>query len=233
MKIDPQLKGWIKDVGEVVVTLLAIIILSSALLGPKMLIPLVAVTSESMLHKSDSWRAWLLAENVSENTLNSFPMQGGFAMGDMIVTITPNKGGTIHGLFSDTSLGDVVIYNRDRQHNPGAPPIIHRIVGVVEVKDWNITSVNGTLDCLTEDDFRNEYVPNVRGCVLGLQCPYSSYPATGDFRFYVTKGDNNPRSDQCINIALPVTDSQLTARGWFVIPYVGWLKLILNMFIPL
>jgi hypothetical protein len=233
MRIDPQLKGWAKDIGEVILTLGAIILLSSALLGAKMLIPLVAVTSESMLHKSDAWRIWLLAGNVSKSTVDRFPMQGGFAMGDMIVTISPDKGGTIHGLFSDTSLGDVIIYNRDRLHTPNAPPIIHRIVGVIQVKDWNITGVNGTLDCMTEDDFLSTYIPNVRSCVSGLRCPYTSYPTSGDFRFYVTKGDNNPRSDQCINISLPVTDAQLTARGWVVIPYIGWLKLILNMFIPL
>lgn len=233
MNIDPKIKGWIRDIGEVVAVLALIIVFSKLLLGANMLIPLVAVTSESMLHTSDAWEQWLLSHNVSDERIQSFPMGGGFARGDMIVTITPDGRGTIHGLFSDTKLGDVVIYERDKLHSFGAPPIIHRVVGVVEVKDWEVYSIEGTLDCLAFEGFQGEYIPHVKGCVEGKRCSYASFPKTGDFRFYVTKGDNNPGSDQCSNIALPVTDAQLTARGWIVIPYLGWLKLILNVFIPL
>lgn len=233
MGIDPKIREWIRDIGEVVAVLALIILFSKLFLGAKMLIPLVAVTSESMLHESDAWEHWLLSHNVSEGVIDSFPIQGGFAKGDMIVTITPDGKGTIHGFFSDTTLGDVVIYERDRIHSFGAPPIIHRVVGVVEVRDWEVYSTEGTLDCLAVDDFQGEYILHVKGCVEGERCSYASFPETGDFRFYVTKGDNNPGSDQCSNLALPVTDAQLTARGWIVIPYLGWLKLILNAFIPL
>jgi hypothetical protein len=233
MKIDPKLRGWLKDIGEVALTLAAIIILSKLFLGAGQLIPLVAVTSDSMLHTSDSWRSWLLSQNVSEDAVKSFPMQGGFATGDMIVTITPNGGGTVHGLFSDTALGDVVIYERDMRHSPGSPPIIHRIVGVVTVRDWRVSGTEGALDCLSEGDLEETYLPQVKACSAGMYCPYYHYPSSGNFRMYVTKGDNNPRTDQCLDIALPVTDSQLTSRGWISIPYIGYLKLILNMFVPL
>ncbi|MBN2015161.1 MAG: hypothetical protein JW778_08275 [Candidatus Altiarchaeota archaeon] len=233
MNVDPKIKGWIRDICEVIVVLALIIILSKLLLGPKMLIPLVAVTSESMLHTSDDWQRWLLSHNISEDMIASFPIGGGFAKGDMIVTITPDGGGTLHGFFSDTRVGDVVIYERDKQHSFGAPPIIHRVVGVVEVKDWSLYSTEGSLDCLTVEGFLLEYIPHVKGCSEGERCSYARFPKSGDFSFYVTKGDNNRESDQCSNIALPVTDAQLTARGWIVIPYLGWLKLILNVFIPL
>ncbi len=225
--------AWIKDIGEVIATLLAIIILSRLFLGPQMLIPLVAVTSSSMLHTDDRWSDWLKAENISENTIDTFPLKGGFATGDMILTVTPNKEGTIHGLFSETQLGDVIIYKRDKVYRPDAPPIIHRVVGIVRIKNGEIDSVEGTLECMDLEDFETTYLQNIKNCNNGGKCPYIEYPNSPDFNFYVTKGDNNPRSDQCINIAYPVTDSQLTARGWIVIPYVGWLKIILNAIIPI
>jgi len=56
---------------------------------------------------------------------------------------------------------------------------------------------------------------------------YRTYPVSDSFRLYVTKGDNNRGTDQCGGI-LPVTDSQILARGWIRIPYLGWVKLVLN-----
>jgi signal peptidase I len=228
-----EFKGWVRDFAEVILTLAVIMIISKLFLGPHMLVPLVAVTSPSMLHTSDEWHSWLLSHGFSEDVVQGFPMVGGFARGDMIVTITPDGGGVIHSFFSDTQLGDVVIYKRDRLHMINEPPIIHRVVGVVWVRDWEVEATEGTLDCLTVEEFESRYIPYVESCVYESNCPYPDFPESGSFRFYITKGDNNPRSDQCVNIALPVTDAQLTARGWIVIPYVGWLKLALNLFFGL
>ncbi len=233
MEISPKVKVWVRDIGEVIATLVVIVVVSKLFLGAGMLIPLVAVTSGSMLHTSDEWQNWLLSNNVSNEEISTFPMRGGFAKGDMVVTITPDGKGTIHNFFSKTELGDVIIYKRDKQHMLGAPPIIHRIVGVVKVKDWEVDSVEGVLDCLSVEEFNGRYIPYVRDCIDGGRCLYQDFPESGDFNMYITKGDNNPRSDQCVNIALPVTDAQLTARGWITIPYLGWLKLILSVFIPI
>jgi len=228
-----EIKGWVRDFAEVAIVLAVIIVVSKLLLGAHMLVPLVAVTSPSMLHTSDEWQNWLISHNISEEELEGFPMRGGFARGDMILTITPDNKGVIHPFFSDTGIGDVIIYKRDKLHRNNAPPIIHRVVGVVWIEEWKINNIDGTLDCLTVEDFENKYIPYVKSCVHGSSCSYTDFPKTGSFRFYITKGDNNPTSDQCVNIALPVTDTQLTARGWIVIPYVGWLKLALNFLLGL
>ncbi|HIE34048.1 MAG TPA: hypothetical protein EYP86_02780 [Candidatus Altiarchaeales archaeon] len=172
----------------------------------------------------------LLCMSQKDYRISKFPMQNGFAMGDMIITVTPDGKGTIIPLFPDTQLGDVIIYNRDKLH-PGKEPIIHRVIGIVHVKDWKIESIEGTLACLTEQDFENKFIPYIGSCIQGNSCPYADYPNSGTFRFYLTKGDNNPMPDQCGydgGIALPVNEKQLTARGWIRLPYIGWLKLILN-----
>ncbi|RLI88900.1 MAG: hypothetical protein DRO62_02825 [Candidatus Altiarchaeales archaeon] len=233
MNFKLEIRGWLRDFAEVAIALTVIIGVSKLLLGAHMLVPLVAVTSSSMLHTSDEWQNWLISHNISEEELKGFPMGGGFARGDMILTITPDNKGVIHPFFSDTKIGDVIIYKRDKLHRGNAPPIIHRVVGVVWVEGWRVRDTDGTLDCLTVEDFEDRYIPYVKNCVYGSSCPYTDFPETGSFRFYITKGDNNPGSDQCVNIALPVTDAQLTARGWIVIPYVGWLKLALNFLLGL
>jgi len=235
MDIKNELKNWVKDLLEVAVTLAVIIIVSKLLFGAKMLVPLVAVTSNSMLHTSDEWRGWLTAGGVPESQINSFPLQGGFSQGDMVLTITPNGEGTILPIFPDTQVGDVIIYNRDRLHR-GNEPIIHRVVGIVYVTDWKVIKTEGVLDCLDEEDFDDRYIRSIQECRQGGRCPYNEIPADGNFRFYITKGDNNHGSDQCgpgNGIALPVPDSQLTARGWIRIPYLGWLKLGLNAILGL
>ncbi len=242
-KVFTEVKGWVRDLAEVVAVLAVIIIISKILLGSNLILPLVAVTSCSMYHGGSLWNGvdcqshgvwdtWLINKNI---TIDGFPFWNGFSKGDMIITVTPDGGGTILPLFPDTSLGDVVIYNRDKMHS-GNEPIIHRVVGIVKVRDWEIKGVEGTLSCLSVEDFNDTYIPYVKDCVSGGRCPYRDYPKSGDFEFYITKGDNNPYPDQCGangGIALPVTDEQLVARGWIRIPYLGWLKIALNKIIPI
>lgn len=234
--IKKTFQGWVRDLGEVIISLLIIIIVSRLIFGAQMLVPLVAVTSQSMLHHSgqDSWRTWLMNEGIPSEKIETFPLKSGFDRGDMILVKTPDGKGEILGvefptLFSTTKLGDVVIYNRDKEHGRGEP-IIHRVVGIVRVKNFTVTGTEGTLECLTEEDFEKKYIPWVVNCLNGKKCPYWQFPQEGDLNFYLTKGDNNPQVDQCGSgaIAYPVNEEQLSARGWIRIPYVGWLKLILN-----
>jgi len=107
------------------------------------------------------------------------------------------------------------------------------VVGIVRVSGGNISGVEGTLDCFTAEDFQNKYIPYVKACQDGLQdCPYRDYPKGDRYSFYITKGDNNPVSDQCrgayYRSILPVTDAQVVARGFLRIPYIGWFKIILG-----
>ncbi len=247
-----EIVGWLRDVVEIIVILSVIILLSRAFLGAHMLLPLVAVTSCSMYHQGSLWNgvgcianverpewiewdAWLRNHNFSQEKINTLPFQNGFSTGDMIITVTPDGEGTLLPLFPETNLGDVVIFNRDIPHmkkHPGKDPIIHRVVGSVKVKDFRIVEIEGTLDCLTPEDFNDTFIPYIRNCIAGASCPYKEHPSSGDFNFYMTKGDNNPATDQCNNLAFPVTDSQLVARGWIRVSYVGWLKIALNMIIP-
>ena len=246
--IKDEIIGWVRDLVEVVVIIGLIIIFSRLFLGAHILLPLVVVTSCSMYHQgslwngagchpysSVNWDSWLISHNISKEKISGFPFQNGFSMGDMVLTITPDGKGVILPIFPETRLGDVVIYNRDRLHK-GNEPIIHRVVGIVRIRNWEINNSEGTLDCLTYDDFNRIYIPYIKKCITGEYCPYRDFPKSGDFNFYITKGDNNMYSDQCganRGIALPVTDRQLIARGFIRIPYIGWLKIALNKIIPI
>lgn len=223
---------WIRDFAEVGVTLAAILLILRITLGAHMLVPLVVVTSGSMVHEpgDEGWVRWLTERNLTADLIQKFPLSDGFNRGDMIVTISP-----------EARLGDVIIYERDLAHlNLGSnEPIIHRIVGVVLVKDWAVVNTSGTLDCLTKEEFEKKYVKYVRDCVEKTgYCVYPYYPESGSFGFYITKGDHNPASDQCSGysvlrngIAFPVNEAQVSARGWVRIPYLGYLKLLLNTII--
>ena len=242
-----------REILEVFVSLAVVLIVLRLLLGALMPVPLVAVVSCSMLHEDDvigsvsygianavgpllldskcvydagnEWQEWIKERNPSADT-GSYPLRSGFSVGDMILVITPDGKGTIFPFFSETKLGDVVIYQRDKRIS-GNDPIIHRVVGIVRVVNGTPASIDGTADCFTLKDFEDKFAQYVKNCQAGLSCPYTDYPKTGDYNFYITKGDNNRASDQCSGI-LPITDNQILARGWIRVPYVGWLKMILN-----
>ena len=43
--------------------------------------------------------------------------------------------------------------------------------------------------------------------------------------YFITKGDNNPSCDQCVG-ASPVRKVDIYGKAIFVIPYVGWVKIL-------
>jgi len=229
MDIKKTLEQWVRDFVEVVVTVGVILIVLRLLLGAHMLVPLVVVTSGSMEHHEgdNSWRFWLNEHGINESAMEGFPLLGGFFRGDMIVVRSP-----------DVKLGDVIIYKRDFLHlQTNDEPIIHRVVGIVEVRGWKAENTTGTLDCVTEDDIQKS-IGYVKDCEKGGTCVYTDVPETADFRFFITKGDNNPGTDQCATysgaikgIALPVLDADVTARGWIRLPYIGYVKLLFNAII--
>jgi hypothetical protein len=203
----------LRDIIEALVAVVIIIIILKVVLGSKLLMPIVVVISGSMLHEpgDDSWNTWLTGHGVTGQQISNFPLQDGFARGDMIVTMRP-----------DVKLGDVVVYNRDPAHNSQrSEPIIHRVVGVVTIEDSNV-AVEGTTDCWSKDK------------ILGYAQSNSGYSGKGNpdkLVFYITKGDHNAVSDQCGNIAFPVSEEQLLAKTFIKIPKIGYLKLC--MFDPL
>jgi len=217
--------SWIRDFIEVGFTVAIILIILRITLGAHMLVPLVVVTSGSMVHgpNDNSWKTWLMDHNISSDSIENFPLRNGFYRGDMIIVISP-----------EAKLGDVVIYERDLVHISimGIEPIIHRAVGVAYVKDWQIINVTGTLDCITEENMQ-KYVQLIKECKEGKadSCPYPSIPEKSEFKMFITKGDHNEATDQCSprgGIALPINEAQITGRGWIRLPYIGYLKLILN-----
>ncbi|MBU0762061.1 MAG: hypothetical protein KKD39_03465, partial [Candidatus Altiarchaeota archaeon] len=225
LKFPPWIRPWIRDVVDVGSTVLVIIVVLKLLFGADMLVPMVVVTSSSMTHNPGdmSWRVWLEKEGLNDNWIASFPIQSGFNMGDMIIVSSPKAG-----------LGDIIIYERDLEHLKFSThdPIIHRVVGEAYVKEYKVVGYNGTLDCV-DIKVLESFVEKVKECQGGSSaCIYPRYPDGGDFKFYITKGDNNVGSDQCnprLDIAYPVTDAQVTGKALLRLPYFGWPKLILSI----
>jgi hypothetical protein len=220
------LSPWVRDAVDVGLTVLVIIVVLKALFGADMLVPLVVVTSESMVHEagSQAWLSWMQERGIPGGVAETFPLSGGFNMGDMIVVKDPNA-----------ALGDVIIYERDLDHLTfqSRDPIIHRVVGAAHVVDYAVGSTEGTLDCQSAATLQQQ-VDAVRRCQAGSgYCPLPRYPKTGNFTLFITKGDHNEGSDQCnsrLNISYPVTDAQVTGRAFLRLPYLGWPKLILSIF---
>ncbi|MFH1403465.1 MAG: hypothetical protein ABIH11_04270 [Candidatus Altiarchaeota archaeon] len=224
MRESDWIRSWARDFLEVGVTVAVIIIVLKVTLGAEMLVPLVVVTSGSMTHNpgDTAWIDWLNFRNVTGETIDSFPLLNGFKRGDMIIVKSP-----------ESELGDVIIYERDLHHRDfmGNDPIIHRTVGVIHVSDWTYARHDGTLDCITMADI-DEAIESVKSCQSGGECRYPMYPSSGSFKLYVTKGDNNQGSDQCSNrlrIAYLVNEAQITGRGFIRIPYIGYVKLLMNL----
>ncbi|PKP59185.1 MAG: hypothetical protein CVT88_06070 [Candidatus Altiarchaeales archaeon HGW-Altiarchaeales-1] len=220
---------------DVVYALAAVLIIFGAmylLLGPPFP-PIVVVISTSMLHEDTQWKNWF-----EENNLNytGFPLIGGFDKGDVIITKRTNN----------INIGDVVIYERDLEHyGSESAPIIHRAIGIISIKDWKFENYSGTLDCINENQIE-EAIESVKMCneetkyyntnaatMKGI-CPYKNFPKEGNFKFYITKGDNNPITDQCGLMGSTRTsmrmipETQVITNAWILIPKVGYIKIWLN-----
>jgi hypothetical protein len=200
-----KIPAILREIATIAAPIILLLIILKITLGSSFLFPGVAVISGSMVHEpgDDSWRAWLNAHGVTDEQISTFPLQDGFERGDMIITMRPT-----------VKLGDVVIYERDSAHNPkNREPIIHRIIGIASIEN-NSVKVEGTLDCLSNDWVLNYAVKN------------KIKPENSDnVKIYITKGDHNPVSDQCGNIAFPLTESQLLAKTFIMLPKVGYVTI--------
>lgn len=209
----------LKDFGEVIIAVIIVFGVMYLILGPPFP-PIVVVISESMLHSDDSWKQWF-----GEHKLNysSFSFIDGFDKGDIIIT-----------KHSDSpNLGDVIIYDRDKEHlYPRKEGIIHRVVGMIEIRNWSIYNYTGTLDCIT-NEMIEEDIEHVKACNENPeQCIYPKYPKKGDFKFYITKGDHNSLTDQCgLMPDTPmhlIPETQVVTNGWILIPKIGYIKIWFN-----
>lgn len=220
---------------DVIYALVAVLVIFGVMyivLGPPFP-PIVVVISASMLHDDTQWKKWFEENNLS---YTKFPFIDGFDKGDVIITKRTKN------IF----LGDVVIYERDFEHyGSESAPIIHRAVGIITIKDWKFENYIGTLDCIDTGKIVEE-IESVKMCnegtkhygvntaVMEKRCPYKNFPKEGNFKFYITKGDNNPVSDQCglmggkhIPMRL-IPETQIITNAWVLIPKVGYIKIWLN-----
>jgi signal peptidase len=109
------------------------------------------------------------------------------------------------------NIGDIVIIRGEDTYEPGEiivfdgwenDPIIHRVVA--EAEGQQVEKLEGW-DGLTDE--------------------YISEMAHKRGKIYITKGDNNPRCDQCSK-KLPVTEPQVYGKAVARIPYLGWVKIL-------
>jgi len=213
-----SVKSFAYDVIYAIVAVFIVFGIMYLILGPPFP-PIVVVVSTSMLHENTEWKTWFEEHSL---TYTNFTFIDGFDKGDIIITKKANE----------INIGDVIIYERDSEHyEPNSAPIIHRVVGIISVKDWKFENYTGTLDCIDEEQIEDA-IERVKMCNNGLRCIYKNFPKEGNFKFYITKGDNNPTTDQCG--LMPYTpmslipETQVITKAWILIPKVGYIKIWIN-----
>jgi len=131
----------------------------------------------------------------------------GVALGTGLPIVTVSSGSMIPTL----NIGDIVIIEGQETYNLGdiivfkgweSEPIIHRIVAISDgdkvdkLKGW--------------DELTDRYIEEM---------------AYGKGKIYITKGDNNPRCDQCAG-RYPVEESKVYGKAVAKIPCMGWVKIL-------
>jgi hypothetical protein len=177
---------------------------------------------------SREWQTWL-SRKAPDIGGGRMPFRSGFAVGDLLV-VGSFKGA---GLLSKKGIepADVILFTYKKDPNqPGNEPLLHRVVGKIEVRDGSVANISGALDCFTPQDFQDEFVQYIKRCQAGLPlCPYGKFPRGNDYNLYLTKGDNNAITDQCSALIVPpITDENVLAKAYVRIPLAGWLKIFIE-----
>jgi hypothetical protein len=108
----------------------------------------MGVTSQSMIHRDNhSWRQYYLDKGIDPS---SFPIQGGFERGDLLI---------VQGIssFSEIRVGDVVVMDQGND----VIPLVHRVVAIWEDGDSSRFMTKGDANAsslLTELSNRPEQV---------------------------------------------------------------------------
>jgi len=218
--------------GEVVSFLFAVLIAWTIIQGLGAVLgtpnPLVVVESQSMEH-GQGWEQWYLKNGLDASGF------GAMNIGDIILVKGDNP--------KDIQIGDVVIYSKYDGRSIGGEPVIHRVIGIAEINGENL-SVEG-LARIAYD--KNNVTYMTTPChssstqsaysIKELKQMYSAdvidkmYPGIknqmGNFRVFITKGDNNNVEDQCkaALISFPVHERLVQGRTKFDVPYLGYVKL--------
>jgi len=191
--------------------------------------PLVVVESESMVHEG-AWETWHEGLGLAPE---DYAFGGGMGIGDIILV----KGDDT----DDIVVGDVIVYTKlECDRLAGGEAIIHRVVGIVDVKG-GIVETSGAVSY--EDGVVKTPCNSGAGDDLGYslaeikerfsdpQVPLFRDFETDDFRLFITKGDNNKREDQCLRaedkceISYPVHENMVIGRAKVDVPYLGYVKL--------
>ncbi|UCG95179.1 MAG: signal peptidase I [archaeon] len=131
----------------------------------------------------------------------------GMALGTGLPIVTVSSESMIPTL----NVGDIVIIRGEETYETGeiivfegweTEPIIHRVVA--EAEGESVEKLEGW------NELTDEYIAEM---------------AYNRGKIYITKGDNNPRCDQCSK-KLPVTESLVYGKAVARIPYLGWVKIL-------
>ncbi len=131
----------------------------------------------------------------------------GLALGTGLPIVTVSSQSMVPTL----NVGDIVIIKGEETYGTGdiivfkgweSDPIIHRVVAAAEGN--NVAKLDGW------NEMTDQFVAQM---------------AYGRGKIYITKGDNNPRCDQCVN-RLPVEESEVYGKAVAKIPYLGWVKIL-------
>ncbi|MBN2517495.1 MAG: DUF99 family protein [Candidatus Altiarchaeota archaeon] len=216
--------GWI---GEIFTFLFAFLLAYLFIQGLGFVLntssPLVVVESESMIHSSN-WQQWLADNGL---TPSAYGFDGGMGIGDIIIV----KGDDTY----DINVGDVIIYQKlECERNAGGEPIIHRVVGIVDVDGGNVNAQGAVRfeDGLIKtpcNDYSSSYdLQSIKDRYADGR--YFKDFATDKFRLFITKGDGNQREDQCrrgdsCEISYPIHNKLIVGTAKFDIPWLGYIKL--------
>lgn len=185
--------------------------------------PLVVVESESMIHSSN-WEGWHLGHGLDPKT---YGFDGGMGVGDIIIV----KGDDVY----DINIGDVIIYQKLAcESNTGGEPIIHRIVGIVNVDGENVNTLGvvkfeeGKIKTPCRD-YSSSYDLDEIKERYSDESVFKDFD-TNKFRLFITKGDGNEKEDQCrknnhCDISYPIHNKLVVGRAKFDIPWLGYIKL--------
>ncbi|MFZ2454984.1 MAG: hypothetical protein WAX07_00685 [Candidatus Altiarchaeia archaeon] len=248
-------KTLLKDILEVALFFAIILASLKVLLGANMPVPIVGVVSCSMIHEDDclggvgysmagafpfllpapctynysaSWKEWIQRQDPSVGD-SELRFKSGFAAGDLIVVGSYRGEGLITS--KGINVGDVILFNYKKDpKQPGNEPLLHRVVGEIEVRGGHVTGVSGALDCFTRETFEDEFIKYVERCRSNWSlCPYRNVPEGDDYEFYLTKGDNNKISDQCSALIVPpIIGENVMEKAYLRIPLAGWLKVFIE-----
>lgn len=190
--------------------------------------PLVVIESGSMIHEGSEWKNWHLANMLDPV---GYAFDGGMNIGDIVLVVGDSP--------DDIGVGDVIVYDK---YGPGesgviigGEPIIHRVVGIVEINGSSVTGVFGAVNyddgkiitpCNDASGYSVQEIRNIYS-VAGAQEKYPDLQLD-NFRVFFTKGDNNAIEDQCKTgglIAYPIHEEFVIGRARFDVPYLGYVKL--------